>query len=93
MIIPDISRSDRLQYPEAAVQEGVAATVSMPILFLQEGIDQVGKGLRYLSISERWDAGRYLNSTRISGIQDITVFNLLKSLTSGRIKLSKMRLE
>ncbi len=36
---------------------------------------------------------RYLNSTRISGIQDITVFNLLKSLTSGRIKLSKMRLE
>ena len=36
---------------------------------------------------------RYLNSTRISGIQDITGFNLLKSLTSGRIKLFKMRLE
>jgi len=52
VIIPDISRSDRLQYPEAAVQEGVAATVSTPILFLQEGIGQVGKGLRYFSISK-----------------------------------------
>jgi hypothetical protein len=36
---------------------------------------------------------RYLNSTRISGIEDITVFNLLKYLTSGKIKMSKMRLE
>ena len=52
VIIPDISRSDRLQYPEAAVQEGVATTVSTPILSLQEEIGQVGKGLRYFSISK-----------------------------------------
>ena len=34
-----------------------------------------------------------LRLTRSIRIDDITVFNLLKSLTSGRINLSKMRLE
>jgi len=38
VIIRDISRSDQLQYPDAAVKEGVAAIVSMPIFFLQEVI-------------------------------------------------------
>lgn len=50
VIIPDISRSDRLQYPEAAVQEGVAAMVSMPIFFLQEII-----GVLRLYHHEPWD--------------------------------------
>ena len=29
--------------------------------------------------------------TRISGIEDITVFNLLKSLASGKIKVHRMK--
>ncbi|MFH1082596.1 MAG: GAF domain-containing protein [Pseudomonadota bacterium] len=50
VIISDISRSDRLQYPEAAVQEGVAAIVSVPIFFLQEVI-----GVLRLYHHKPWD--------------------------------------
>lgn len=33
IVIPDVSRSDRLQYPEEAAREGIAAIVSIPVQF------------------------------------------------------------
>jgi len=38
VVIPDISRTDRLQYPEEARKEGIAAIVSVPILFYGDTI-------------------------------------------------------
>lgn len=35
VIIPDLNRDSRLQYPEAAKAEGIAAILSIPILFAQ----------------------------------------------------------
>ena len=63
VIIRDISRSDQLQYPDAAVKEGVAAIVSMPIFFLQEVI-----GVLRLYHHEPWDiSDRDVDSLLILG--------------------------
>jgi len=50
VIIRDVTRSDRLQYPAAAIKEGLAAIVSVPIFFLQEAI-----GVLRLYHHEPWD--------------------------------------
>lgn len=38
MVVGDVTRTDLLQYPEAAEKEGVAAIVSVPIIFLGKAI-------------------------------------------------------
>jgi len=38
VIIPDISKDDQLQYPDEAQKEGIAAIVSLPVLFAGEVI-------------------------------------------------------
>lgn len=38
VVIPDVSRDVKLQYPEAAKKEGIAAILSIPIVFLNEVI-------------------------------------------------------
>ncbi len=38
IIIEDINKSDLLQYPEAAKKEGIAAIVSVPVIFMGEVI-------------------------------------------------------
>lgn len=50
VIIRDLVGSDRLQYPDAARKEGIAAIVSMPISFLQGVI-----GVLRLYHHEIWD--------------------------------------
>jgi signal transduction protein with GAF and PtsI domain len=63
VIIPDTSQSDRLQYPDVAVQEGVAAIVSMPIFFLQKAI-----GVLRLYHHEPWNiSDRDVDSLLILG--------------------------
>ncbi|MBW1782356.1 MAG: GAF domain-containing protein [Deltaproteobacteria bacterium] len=63
VIIRDVTQSDRLQYPAAAINEGVAAIVSMPIFFLQEVI-----GVLRLYHHEPWDiSDRDVDSLLILG--------------------------
>jgi len=63
IIIPDLLKSDRLQYPEAAKKEGIAAIVSLPILFRQEVI-----GALRLYHHEVWDiSDRDVDSLLILG--------------------------
>ena len=50
IIIRDLLTSDRLQYPDAAKKEGIAAMVSLPIFFRQEVI-----GALRLYHYEVWD--------------------------------------
>ncbi|MFO7987285.1 MAG: GAF domain-containing protein [Desulfatiglandaceae bacterium] len=50
VIIRDLAGSDRLQYPDAARKEGIAAIVSLPIFFLQKVI-----GVLRLYHHEVWD--------------------------------------
>ncbi|NNG02011.1 MAG: GAF domain-containing protein [Desulfobacteraceae bacterium] len=38
VIIPDVEKDNKLQYPEEAKKEGIAALVSLPIVFLDEVI-------------------------------------------------------
>lgn len=63
VLIRDVSASDQLQYPEAAVKEGVASIVSMPIFFLQEVI-----GVLRLYHDHPWDiSDRDVDSLLILG--------------------------
>ena len=50
VIIPDIARDNQLQYPQEAQKEGIAAIISLPILFLGEVI-----GVLRLYHFEKWD--------------------------------------
>jgi len=38
VIVADVSQSDLLQYPEEAIREGIAAIISVPIIFLDRFI-------------------------------------------------------
>jgi signal transduction protein with GAF and PtsI domain len=49
IIIEDVTKSDLLQYPEAANREGIASIVSVPILFMGEVI-----GVLRLYHRQRW---------------------------------------
>jgi len=49
-IIPDISKDDQLQYPNEAKKEGIAAIISLPILFAGEVI-----GVLRLYHGQPWD--------------------------------------
>jgi len=51
--IKDVTKSDMLQYPEQAVQEGIMAIVSVPILFSGRVI-----GLLRLYHHDRWDISK-----------------------------------
>ncbi len=50
VIIPDISKEKNIQYPVEAKNEGIAAIISIPIIFLNENI-----GALRLYHSEIWD--------------------------------------
>jgi len=50
VVVNDVTSSDRLQYPEEAVKEGVGAMVSLPIMFLKEAI-----GVLRLYHHDVWD--------------------------------------
>lgn len=50
VLIPDVSISRQLQYPEAARKEGIAAIVSVPMFFLKEVV-----GVLRLYHREVWD--------------------------------------
>lgn len=38
IVIGDTEKSDRLQYPQAAVEEGIRAIISVPIIFYEETV-------------------------------------------------------
>ena len=50
VIIPDVNRTDRLQYPQEAKEEGIGAIVSVPIKFYGKNI-----GALRLYHHEQWD--------------------------------------
>jgi signal transduction protein with GAF and PtsI domain len=50
VIVPDVSRDERIQYPEAAKKEGIFTICSIPIFFLRKVI-----GCLRLYHHERWE--------------------------------------
>ena len=53
VIVPDVSNDDRIQYPEAAKEEGIFTICSLPIFFLRRVI-----GCLRLYHHERWDVSK-----------------------------------
>ena len=49
-IINDVTKDDRLQYPEAAAEEGIGGIVSVPLIFMGDVI-----GVLRLYSGEKWD--------------------------------------
>jgi len=75
VVITDVTRSDRLQYPEEARKEGIAAIVSMPITFSGDVI-----GVLRLYHNQIWDISeRDVDSLLILGE------NIGLSLMYGRL--------
>ena len=53
MVIRDVNKTDKLQYPEEAKKEGIGAMVSLPIMFYGEPI-----GALRLYHHEEWDISK-----------------------------------
>ena len=63
VIIRDVTREDRLQYPEAARKEGIGAILSIPIIFLGDVI-----GVLRLYHHKTWDvSGTDVDSLLVLG--------------------------
>ncbi len=50
IVIRDVTKTDRLQYPQDAVEEGIGGIVSVPILFYRETV-----GVLRLYHNQAWD--------------------------------------